>query len=351
MLLPRLRSGRAAWTTKTSETPLTTMAWASSAASRSSEGRPGPSQRHGRSGRGGRFFAATPSMRRRAPSGVPTSARMAYARPPRGLGVNLGAGGLAAASSALYPRKMSSPLPAKRLAIAKPMPFTPPVNPAPTWWPPPFRAGTEGSAGTCLTFLYDKNGAGTIENQASFGARQVDPFAHPSRPLASRGLSTPSLLARRTAGDLRNGCANADLAVQRHCMTKMFVKTVDELNRRAYRLWDERQFALGFASPGEDEEQGSDSSDLRKMMRQGKGRRRFHLWERRPRTFELRQAKTSKNFRREMMKARGWIVAAAALLATTAMTGSAFADAKSKGNLKVAIFSVNAASPTIHAAD
>jgi ribose transport system substrate-binding protein len=50
-----------------------------------------------------------------------------------------------------------------------------------------------------------------------------------------------------------------------------------------------------------------------------------------------------------MMKARGWIVAAAALLATTAMTGSAFADAKSKGNLKVAIFSVNAASPTIHA--
>lgn len=48
------------------------------------------------------------------------------------------------------------------------------------------------------------------------------------------------------------------------------------------------------------------------------------------------------------MKSRGWIAVVATLLATAAMAGSARAEEKSKGNLKVAIFSVNAASPTIH---
>ncbi|RBP17621.1 ABC-type sugar transport system substrate-binding protein [Roseiarcus fermentans] len=49
------------------------------------------------------------------------------------------------------------------------------------------------------------------------------------------------------------------------------------------------------------------------------------------------------------MNTKAWIAAAAALLATTALTGAAFAQDKSKTPIKVAIFSVNAASPTIHA--
>ena len=48
------------------------------------------------------------------------------------------------------------------------------------------------------------------------------------------------------------------------------------------------------------------------------------------------------------MNTKAWIAAAAALMATTALTGAALADDKSKSNLKVAVFSVNAASPTIH---
>ncbi len=48
------------------------------------------------------------------------------------------------------------------------------------------------------------------------------------------------------------------------------------------------------------------------------------------------------------MNTKAWIAAAAALLATTALTGAAFAQDKSKTNIKVAVFSVNAASPTIH---
>ena len=49
------------------------------------------------------------------------------------------------------------------------------------------------------------------------------------------------------------------------------------------------------------------------------------------------------------MKAKTLTAAAAALLGVAAMTGAAFAQEKSKGNLKVAVFSVNGASPTIHA--
>jgi ribose transport system substrate-binding protein len=48
------------------------------------------------------------------------------------------------------------------------------------------------------------------------------------------------------------------------------------------------------------------------------------------------------------MNTKAWIAAAAAMLAMTAVTGAALAQEKSKTNLKVAIFSVNAASPTIH---
>lgn len=48
------------------------------------------------------------------------------------------------------------------------------------------------------------------------------------------------------------------------------------------------------------------------------------------------------------MQVKTLIAAAAALLATTALVGSAAAQEKSKTALKVAIFSVNGASPTIH---
>ncbi len=49
------------------------------------------------------------------------------------------------------------------------------------------------------------------------------------------------------------------------------------------------------------------------------------------------------------MKAKTWMAAAAtALFATAALSSAASAEEKSKTNLKVAIFSVNGASPTIH---
>ena len=48
------------------------------------------------------------------------------------------------------------------------------------------------------------------------------------------------------------------------------------------------------------------------------------------------------------MKAKTWVATAGVLLAATALAGGALAEDKSKTNLKVAIFSVNAASPTIH---
>ena len=48
------------------------------------------------------------------------------------------------------------------------------------------------------------------------------------------------------------------------------------------------------------------------------------------------------------MQVKNWVAVTTALLASTAMAGAALAQEKSKGALKVAIFSVNAASPTIH---
>ena len=48
------------------------------------------------------------------------------------------------------------------------------------------------------------------------------------------------------------------------------------------------------------------------------------------------------------MQVKNWVALATALLASTAVAGVALAQEKSKTNLKVAIFSVNAASPTIH---
>ena len=48
------------------------------------------------------------------------------------------------------------------------------------------------------------------------------------------------------------------------------------------------------------------------------------------------------------MKLTKWASVAAALLASTAIAGAAYAQEKSKSAIKVAIFSVNGASPTIH---
>lgn len=53
--------------------------------------------------------------------------------------------------------------------------------------------------------------------------------------------------------------------------------------------------------------------------------------------------------RERNMQVKKWVAISAALLVSTAIAGAALAQEKSKTNLKVAIFSVNAASPTIHA--